>query len=694
MTSTEKSNFLTDGAAHPALERLLDRKLVGDTEFLPFQPIPPADMEEARVDWLTSSEIILYDVEELLRQPCHIFWSNLIFSDSLRANLDSFLTLSPREFDGCQGDEELVDQLRTLYRTYLRVFMRMTSCKESVEYRFTDGVYGSILYDNYILDIPKLIDICTLFGGANHDLIVKMIANVFNYQPLYLKDVKQAVPTLIKLFKDLVEKLSDDKLIEPRDLSISEHRSADGDLLDVSLYASDMPHSLNSFLQVYPPACLPFHQPSTYHVLSVFYEDVLCKLLDQLDSSTLSIECQQKAYQRLTIAQDDIISLFRLILYTSTLGQIITESLSRESSQQLVQDYYDVLTDCLGNIRFIGRYAGKFSYEDDLEIISNLNLPSDTMRQSFIRDGLLAALSQEETEKAKFSKDEEPSITSSAQQPTTAHMTDLEASGGAAGNPSATETTSSGATSLITELFPDLGAGFIELCMKYYHSTEEFVSALLEDNLPPSLQELDRSLPVAPEERSLVNSRKNVFDNDEFDVFRRTTVDTSKMHRGKRVERLSNPDTAQKDKIKELVIASEELSLHKNGGGTTFDGDIYDDEYDDTYDANEVGADDADEVVELMGRRVVVPVALGGTFKTETDDGNDADSAENNTKPQGQATAFKEGRPKYDVKGRAKGQGQSAEVIKNRNYKTAHKARGANHNRKAGARSKMSKGMF
>ena len=50
--------------------------------------------------------------------------------------------------------------------------------------------------------------------------------------------------------------------------------------------------------------------------------------------------------------------------------------------------------------------------------------------------------------------------------------------------------------------------------------------------------------------------------------------------------------------------------------------------------------------------------------------------------------------PKYDVKGRAKGQGQSAEVTRNRNYKTAHKARGANHNRKAGARSKMSKGMF
>lgn len=33
-----------------------------------------------------------------------------------------------------------------------------------------------------------------------------------------------------------------------------------------------------------------------------------------------------------------------------------------------------------------------------------------------------------------------------------------------------------------------------------------------------------------------------------------------------------------------------------------FEEGMYDDEYDDTYDANEVGADDADEPVELMGR--------------------------------------------------------------------------------------------
>jgi activating signal cointegrator complex subunit 2 len=47
-----------------------------------------------------------------------------------------------------------------------------------------------------------------------------------------------------------------------------------------------------------------------------------------------------------------------------------------------------------------------------------------------------------------------------------------------------------------------------------------------------------------------------------------------------------------------------------------------------------------------------------------------------------------------DVVGNAKGQGQSDEVLKNRQNKGANKASRANHNRKAGATFKQSRGMY
>lgn len=59
-----------------------------------------------------------------------------------------------------------------------------------------------------------------------------------------------------------------------------------------------------------------------------------------------------------------------------------------------------------------------------------------------------------------------------------------------------------------------------------------------------------------------------------------------------------------KEKTIELVSNFDDLSLNDGrvAVGEHFDDFMYDDEYDDTYDANEVGADDADEALELMGR--------------------------------------------------------------------------------------------
>ena len=47
----------------------------------------------------------------------------------------------------------------------------------------------------------------------------------------------------------------------------------------------------------------------------------------------------------------------------------------------------------------------------------------------------------------------------------------------------------------IHDLFPELGEGFLTQCLVYFDSnTERVINALLEDNLPPHLANLDRAL--------------------------------------------------------------------------------------------------------------------------------------------------------------------------------------------------------
>lgn len=143
----------------------------------------------------------------------------------------------------------------------------------------------------------------------------------------------------------------------------------------------------------------------------------------------------------------------------------------------------------------------------------------------------------------------------------------------------------------VQDLFPDLGSGFItKLLDEYAEDVEQVISHLLEDSLPPHLQSLDRSsqLPPAPSTdpaphlipRStppLLPSRKNVFDNDEFDQL---AVDTSKIHIGRKNAKLT-ADAVLADRTQAPNKAAILSAL------AAFDSD--DDERDDTYDIEDVG---------------------------------------------------------------------------------------------------------
>lgn len=149
----------------------------------------------------------------------------------------------------------------------------------------------------------------------------------------------------------------------------------------------------------------------------------------------------------------------------------------------------------------------------------------------------------------------------------------------------------------IQDLFPDLGAGFvIRLLDEYGENIEQVTAHLLEDTLPPHLADADRSekLPASPAiehskltprssqqlpvSNQLPPTRRNVFDNDEFE---KLTVDSSRLHIGRRNQDLS-ADKILSDRSKAPAKSAILAAL------AAFDSD--DDERDDTYDAEDVGA--------------------------------------------------------------------------------------------------------
>lgn len=145
----------------------------------------------------------------------------------------------------------------------------------------------------------------------------------------------------------------------------------------------------------------------------------------------------------------------------------------------------------------------------------------------------------------------------------------------------------------IQDLFPDLGSAFVAKLLDEYNDDVEQVTAhLLDDSLPPHLQELDRhqNLAQTPADEledtqilepgttppDSIPERRNVFDNDEFD---RLAVDTSRLRMGKQPSH--SADNLLSDRSQAPNKAAILAAL------AAFDSD--DDERDDTYDLEDVG---------------------------------------------------------------------------------------------------------
>ena len=58
--------------------------------------------------------------------------------------------------------------------------------------------YSNIIYDYFLFDIPKLLDLCALYGANNRSILVKMVGNIFKRQPKYEQDWKVTVGTVME----------------------------------------------------------------------------------------------------------------------------------------------------------------------------------------------------------------------------------------------------------------------------------------------------------------------------------------------------------------------------------------------------------------------------------------------------------------------------------------------------------------
>lgn len=726
----------TSAALHP--EQKADRY------FVLYKP-PPKDNIPALVEeYLERANFIANDLDWLLALPHDKFWCQVIFDESLQKCLDSYLHYVPRKFDEWVAPTpEVADMQKHLHRSVFLTFLRMSTHKESKDHFISPSAFGEILYNNFLFDIPKILDLCVLFGKGNSPLLQKMIGNIFTQQPSYYNDLDETIPTILQVFSNILQhcglqgdgtntipqKLGERARLTPSDMPLLE-------LKDIVLYLCDTSTTLWAFLDIFPLACQTFQKHDFCYRLASFYEMAIPEIESAIKKRRLEdSKLLGDMWQRLSHSKKKLMEVFHTILNQICLLPILESSC--DNIQGFIEEFLQIFSSLLQEKRFLRDYDSFFPVAEDISLLQQASSALDETRTAYILQAVESAWEGVDRQKIKDikdpsrAKDSNNGVTMTAEPVSEMPSSQLENSeddeecmgAAAAVGPAVSGVELDSLISQVKDLLPDLGEGFILACLEHYnYDSERVINNILEDRLAPELSHLDRSLErqVKPDPTPLLSSRHNVFQNDEFDVFSRDSVDLSRVHKGRRKEEtvrsLVNDKqavVAQWQRYQKYSVVVEEVPLQPG----EYQADDYEDEYDDTYDGNQVGANDADSDDELISRRpFTIPQVLRTKMPVEgqEEECDEEDEVEEEApkadhfiqdpavlreKAEARRIAFlarKGYRPENStaVTGGPRGHGQSRETTQERRKKEANKAARANHSRRTMADRKRNKGMI
>ncbi|XP_063237142.1 activating signal cointegrator 1 complex subunit 2 [Bacillus rossius redtenbacheri] len=705
--------------------KALDPAWCEDRTYLPYA-YPPGQAGDggvdpgAKQDWLSTMGLYLEDLRWLLCLPQHRFWSNMVFKPECVETVLSFLQDAPPFYvlEEFPGDQDMRFLYQQVYHHVFLVVSRLATCRESQAEYMSLQTLGDLVYDNYLFTVPMMMDVCLLYGRTRRSQLHGIIGTVFSAQPNYQEDVRKSVGSVAKSMSYVEKQFAGAVSAEPVKLSSKGPRGdvSARELRDMVLHVLDLAATLSSFLDVCAPARRVFHQQMFCLRIVNLYENTLPEMYSRLEV-LLNKEGAETLYadtrHKLDLARVELLAAFRHILAHPLHCALDAASKGGAATvKRHVDDYCSVLQECLSEKVFMRDYHSAHPVDVDLQLLASVS-PDVEDKRHYLMESVLLSF-------------DPPELKPPRPAPTALHLPALaENSDGFSAKHPAAKVTGDRLESLIAEvkdILPHLGDGFVQRCLEHYgHASEAVVNAVLEGALPPSLSSLDNAMPRIPPDLQLevangVVERSNVFDNDEFDIMTQDNVDTSRIHKGKRKSKHRDLSQMLNDKSALSEIRDRYIPL----GYVDTDERLYDDEYDDTYDHLDVSIDEPGG--EPDRRPLVVPRVLRPREEDSSgpEDRDDGDGEEEGGAPaerrdqfvenpeavraraeQQRQARFGRGRgrgqaaapPPRDVVGGPKGQGQSKDVLHNRQKKTTNKSSRSNHNRKSGAQWKRSKAM-
>ena len=332
---------------------------------------------------------------------------------------------------------------------------------------------------------------------------------------------------------------------------------------------------MSGLFEVHPEVIDVFQQstPEFTVKLSYFYHNCLHilddKISEEVFAGSIEYETSDFLISRIYSAKSQLLHTVRSTVNHCILAPVMNQSGADASeSLELLLHLY---TGYLSESTFFTDYNHFFALEEDMEIFRQLGVQIDPMRIEYLRKGIPPLENGQKKNSSIYNRQRGAAAAScEAMNATAVEYSDK-------GNvDNANDPMLESLVSGVRDLFPQLGEGFLAQCLPYFDSNpEKVINALLEDNLPPHLADLDRTLAKpSPQPPVKVDQlRKEVVDPAPAPKFCDNTIDDmniSKLHRGKKkiaknANALLNDKSdlaGMKERFASLSIVKDEIYLN------------------------------------------------------------------------------------------------------------------------------------
>ncbi|KAG9440451.1 hypothetical protein H6P81_020616 [Aristolochia fimbriata] len=643
----------------------VSRKSTGNfVKYLPQDEAVAAGLgvEDGGLDSVESQRVVDLlnrELSRLLKLNARDFWREVANDSSLHEFLDSYLQFRSRWYDfphhGVKGTVAgvIVGEFELSRRVFM-VLYRISSNKDpgapSSE-SLSAKEHTALLQGKKLLDLPKMLDICAIYGHDNPELTKSLVHNSIKAQPALLENLTSVVThfltivhTMDQRCSSLLETLASSGRYEDQGQNLLK-----GDLLEVIDFINDAIVSLDAFVDAYKPAAIYFSYPIE---MSYGNEELLTALARIHDSLLPSVHQGLAHILNSTVNptqnlsggnHSDIALSFKLFsCRTTKFGWKLVESC------YLSYDLFESIIPFVSATKMFPANVEDPSIRGDIlvqtfrEIIMGIsshlqNLNGRTFLQNLDKGyGLLKRVDSLRSEGWLFMDDDQfQYLSSHIAVPLSSNDTVEDPKVPVSGLTSAMDNLQMDEDSAFTEskisqikdIFPDYGKGFLSACLDVYNqNAEEVIQRILEGTLHKDLLTLDTSMDKIPAPNSgpalsrtdkgkgalvepTVTSSSNVNKAVESRNVGSLSSSSSPSSHGRFVRKSKNevPDREildqkpGKDSIKTAVLASQYE---------------YEDEYDDSFDELGLSLVESVEEAETLGDRLESGQQSGNSSKT------------------------------------------------------------------------------